>query len=138
MRFSNNGPPIPDKLPQARDEGRAAFLCGAGVSRARARLPDFFGLAESVIPKLGVLPDSDARKALKKAKEIGGELDVTGLISTDRVFPLLEREFTATDIHSAAAKCLAPATDADRSAHKILLRLARTTSGKLQMVTTNF
>jgi hypothetical protein len=114
------------------------FFCGAGVSRARAGLADFFGLAASVIQKLGAPEDCDASKVLRKAEEVGKELDVTGLISADRVFSLLERDFTTLDIQSAVAKSLATAADVDRSAHEILLRLARTPSGKTQLVTTNF
>src|SRR5688572_29693341 len=47
MRFAADGPDIPDDLLIARDEGRVVFFCGAGVSRARARLPSFFELAQS-------------------------------------------------------------------------------------------
>jgi hypothetical protein len=138
MRFLGDGPSLPDTLLRARDEGRVVFFCGAGVSRARAGLADFFGLAASVIRELGAPEDCDASKVLRKAKEVGEELDVTGLISADRVFSLLERDFTTLDIQSAVAKSLAPAADVDRSAHEILLRLARTPSGKTQLVTTNF
>ena len=70
MRFTENGPSIPDALLHARDEGRVVFFCGAGVSRARADLPDFLGLAESVISELGISSDSDACKVLNKAKEL--------------------------------------------------------------------
>lgn len=138
MRFMEGGPSLPDKLLRARDEGRVVFFCGAGVSRARAGLADFFGLAASVIQKLGALEDSDACKVLRKAREIGEELDVTGLISADRVFSLLERDFTTSDIQSAVAQSLAPASKVDRSAHEILLRLALTPAGRTQLVTTNF
>ena len=54
MRFLANGPSIPDELLEARDQGRVVFFCGAGVSRARAKLPDFFGLAEKVVERLRV------------------------------------------------------------------------------------
>ncbi len=138
MRFTENGPSIPDSLLHARDEGRVVLFCGAGVSRARAGLPDFFGLAESVICKLGVTSESYACKVLNKARELETELDVTGLMSADRVFSLLEREFTTADIQSAVAECLTPRPDVDRSAHEILLRLARTPSGQTRIVTTNF
>ena len=107
MRFSESGPKIPDALLRARDEGRVVFFCEAGVSQARAGLADFFGLAESVIRRLGAPEECDASKVLRKAKEIGKELDVTGLISADRVFSLLERDFTTLDIQSAVAKSLA-------------------------------
>ncbi|MDC0273976.1 SIR2 family protein [Planctomycetaceae bacterium] len=138
MRFRENGPSIPDALLQARDEGRVVFFCGAGISQAKAGLPDFFGLAEAVIRELGVPPESDACKVLKKAKELGEELDVTGLISADRVFSLMEREFDSTDIQSAVAKCLTPQEGVNRSAHSTLLRLARSPDGKTRIVTTNF
>ena len=49
MRFLKDGPPVPDDLLFARDEGRVIFFCGAGVSRARAGLSDFFGLADDVL-----------------------------------------------------------------------------------------
>lgn len=138
MRFTENGPSIPDALLQARDEGRVVFFCGAGISRARAKLPDFFGLAESVIRELGVPSDNHACKVLRKAQELGKELDVTGLISADRVFSLLERDFEPTVIQSMVARCLTPVPDVDRSAHELLRRLARTSTGKTQIVTTNF
>lgn len=138
MRFIADGPAIPDPLLRARDEGRVVFFCGAGVSRARAGLPDFFGLARSVIHELNALDSSDACKVLNKAEEVGNELDVTGLISADRVFSLLERDFTRLDIQSSVAKSLAPTANVDRSAHDVLLRLARTPTGKTRLVTTNF
>ena len=84
MRFLDNGPSIPDDLLIARDESRVVFFCGAGVSRARAKLPDFFGLANNVIQQLGVSADSPACKILKEANEIGNRTGVTGLISADR------------------------------------------------------
>ncbi len=138
MRFIENGPSIPDELLNARDEGRVVFFCGAGVSQARAGLPDFFGLAEAVIRELGVPDGSDVRKVLNKAREIGDELSVTGLISADRVFGLLEREFTVADIQAAVARSLAPKEETDLSAHRLVLRLAATPESKTQLVTTNF
>ena len=91
MRFIENGPSIPDELLNARDEGRVVFFCGSGVSRARAGLPDFFGLADAVLRELRVSEDSDARWLLEKASQLGEERNVPGLISADRVFGLLER-----------------------------------------------
>lgn len=46
MRFLADGPDMPDELLTARDEGRVVFFCGAGVSRARAGLPNFYELAD--------------------------------------------------------------------------------------------
>ena len=75
MRFFQNGPSIPDDLLTARDEGRVVFFCGAGVSRARVGLSDFFNLAEKVIQRLGVPKDSPTLKILKEAKEIEVSVD---------------------------------------------------------------
>ena len=49
MKFIESGPDIPDELLLALDEGRVVFFCGAGVSRANAKLPDFFDLAGQVM-----------------------------------------------------------------------------------------
>ncbi len=58
MRFVADGPIFPDELLTARDEGQVLFFCGAGVSRARAQLPDFYGLADKVVDALNAAPDS--------------------------------------------------------------------------------
>ena len=58
MRFFADGPSIPDELLTARDQDRVVFFCGAGVSRAKANLPDFFGLARQVTEALGVTADA--------------------------------------------------------------------------------
>lgn len=138
MQFIKNGPSIPGELLIARDEGRVVFFCGAGVSRARARLPDFFGLADSVTQALGVPADNPVRKILKEASEIDRRTGVSGLISADRVFGILERDFLAPDIELEVAKALQPPPDVDLSAHRILLDLATTPEGKMRLVTTNF
>ncbi|MFH1980981.1 MAG: SIR2 family protein [Pseudomonadota bacterium] len=138
MRFLKDSPSIPDALLIARDEGRVVFFCGAGVSRARAGLPDFFGLADDVINKLGVPTDNPACKILNEAREIDNRTGVSGLISADRIFGLLERDFLVRDIEAAVAEALHPAEDVGLSAHQILLDLATTPEGKVQLVTTNF
>lgn len=138
MRFLKDGPTIPDNLLIARDEGRVVFFCGAGVSRAHAGLSDFFGLADDVIHTLGVPTDNPACKILNEARVIDKRTGVSGLISADRIFGLLERDFLVRDIEAAVAEALHPAEDVDLSAHQILLDLATTPEGKVQLVTTNF
>lgn len=138
MRFFENGPAIPDDLLIARDEDRVVFFCGAGVSRAYAGLPDFFGLAENVIQTLGVPADNPASKILNEAREIDKRTGISGLISADRIFGLLEREFLSRDIESAVANALKPKEDVDLSAHRILLELATSREGMVRLVTTNF
>ena len=138
MRFIANGPSIPDELLLARDQGRVVFFCGAGVSRAKAKLPDFFELATTVTRALGVQQDDPAMKIIAEAKEIGNRTGVDGLISADRIFGLLERDFLSRDIQEAVANALKPKNSPDLSAHKTLLRLATTREGLVRLVTTNF
>ncbi len=133
MRFLSDGPSIPDELLTARYEGRVVFFCGAGISMARAKLPSFFGLADKVIDKLGVPTGHPIFKILNLARSVE-----SGLISVDRVFGLLERQFLSRDIHRAVAKALQPAPEADLTAHRILLHLATSSEGKIRLVTTNF
>jgi hypothetical protein len=138
MRFLANGPSIPDDLLIARDEGRVVFFCGAGVSRARAGLSDFFELAKTVIATLGVSPDHPAGRLVQEAREIGSRTGISGLISADRVFGLLEREFLARDIEDAVAKALRPKAEVDLSAHRIMIDLATGPDRRVRLVTTNF
>lgn len=134
MRFVANGPFIPKDLLIGRDEGRVVFFCGAGVSRARAGLVDFVGLAKEVLNDLGVGPEEPPSLLLKEVREVAG---IT-LTSADRVFGLLEATFSPLDIERAVAKALRPKPKVDLSAHEILLDLATTREGKTRLVTTNF
>ena len=136
MRFLADGPSIPDELLVARDEGRVIFfLCGAGVSRARAGLTDFFGLAQRVVETLGVISDSPAKTLIEAAREIDSITGITGLISADRVFGLLERELPVRDIQAAVAESLKPGAGADLSAHRIMLDLATGPDRKVRIST---
>lgn len=134
MRFIAGGPSIPDELLLARDQGRVIFFCGAGVSRAKANLPDFFGLAAAVTHALGVKPDDPARKIISEVVEVARRTGVDGLISADRIFGLLERDFLPRDIEAAVARALTPPQAADTSAHETLVRLATTREGIVRIV----
>ncbi|MCG6158322.1 SIR2 family protein [Rubinisphaera margarita] len=129
MRFVENGPSIPDELLTARDEGRVVFFCGAGVSRAKAGLPDFFGLLDRVLQSLGASKDSESRVLYETTKTT---------ISADSIFGALEADFDTVDIQNAVAAALRPSKNADVSAHDCLIRLARTPSSEIKLVTTNF
>lgn len=137
MRFIDNGPSIPDELLLARDQGRVVFFCGAGVSLAKAELPDFFGLTEKVIKSLGVTSDSPVHKVLEHAWEVQEKTNVPGLISADRLFGLLEREFYRSDIEKAVAEALR-SDNPDLTAHQVMIDLATTPTGLVRLVTTNF
>ena len=141
MRFFENGPAIPDELLHARDEGWVVFFCGAGVSRAKAGLPDFFGLAKKVMETLGVQADSPARKLLEEACNVEAQTGVAGVIAADRIFGLLERDFPPNSIEEAVASALRlddEDNEPDLTAHRIILDLATTREGLVHIVTTNF
>ena len=138
LRFLPEGPSIPDELLVARDEGRVVFFCGAGVSLARARLTDFLGLTKKVTDQLAVAPNSPTRRLIEAIEKFPPIPQVGSLVSADRVFGLIEREFTQRDIYAAIASCLRPAGTPDLTAHKILLDLAKGPDGRTRLVTTNF
>ena len=138
MRFLADGPSIPTELLIARDEGRVVFFCGAGVSRARAGLSGFFGLARKVTEILGVSPEEPPSRIIEEAQETERRTGIGGLIPADRVFGLLERSFVVKDIEAAVAKALQPISDVNLSAHRIMLDLATGPDGRVRLVTTNF
>jgi hypothetical protein len=138
LRFLADGLSLPDELLTARDEGRVLFFCGAGISRENAKLPDFFGLARAVLAKLRALPDSPASKLVEASQNLGAISGVGSVIATDRIFGLLEQDFSVPLIERAVGDVLRPSADVDLRAHRILLDLCRTTDGKVRLVTTNF
>ena len=138
MRFLAGGPALPDNLLNARDQGQAIFFCGAGVSRAKANLPDFYGLADLVVDILHVAPDSPARRLIAVAKSQEHIAGIGGLVPADLVFAALEREFPIEEVRAAVATVLRPTAHVDLSAHRTVLDLARDLSGVTRLVTTNF
>jgi hypothetical protein len=79
VRFLASGPSIPDQLLVARDEGRVIFFCGAGVSRARAGLADFFGLANQVLDDLETGGQTPTRRFFEAAKRVETETGISGV-----------------------------------------------------------
>ncbi len=138
MRFITTGPSIPDDLLVARDEGRVVFICGAGISRARAHLPDFNQLTRRVVDTLGATAQDPARKLLDHEEAIERITGVAGIVSADRIFGFLERDFSVDEIENAVARALTPIALPDLSAHQIMLDLAKLPDGRTRIVTTNF
>ena len=138
MRFVEHGPSIPDELLIARDEGRVVLFCGSGVSVARANLPDFLGLSQIVMDSLGIPKDHKAAVLFREAIKLSKSIDFPGIISADRFFSQLEVDFPEDVIAKEVTKAIKPNEDADISAHKILMDLAKTPEGRLRLVTTNF
>ena len=137
MRFFENGPNIPDELLTARDLGDVIFFCGAGVSQHQAKLPGFAALADEIVDSLGSARESPARRLLAKVKELGSMAGVGGLVATDRIFGLLQREFESVDIRADIAAAIKPKPGYQLGAHRTLIDLA-TRQGRTRLVTTNF
>ena len=138
MRFIEDGPDIPDELLLALDEGKVMFFCGAGVSLAKAKLPNFSELTQTVLTQLGVSKSDPARKIFRSMSKIDKQTGITGLISFDRVFSELEKDFSREAIEPIVAKALKRPNPLNFTAHRILLDLSTTKSGKTRLVTTNF
>lgn len=122
MRFLPDGPVIPSHLLSQRNEGNVIFFCGAGISR-RAGLPDFAGLTQKVVDKLG------SEKALEAIERGDG---------SDRVFNLLVREFGQHEIDREIYAALKAKRKPDLTCHQMILDLSKGVDGRPQLVTTNF
>lgn len=138
MRFIADGVDIPDELLWAHDEGRVVFFCGAGVSMAKAGLPNFSALTQKVMERLGVQPNDDVRRLYSAAQRIETEEKISGFATADRIFGQLRRTFDDQEIGRAVAQCLVTDEDVDLSAHRTILKLARLQTGETRLVTTNF
>jgi hypothetical protein len=73
-------------------------------------------LAKSVLHELRVLPESLAQRLLDAAEHVDPIAGVGGILAADRVFGLLEREFSVTDIERAVGAALKPRDKVDLTA----------------------
>ena len=130
MQFVANGPDIPEKLLQAHEEGRAVFFCGAGISY-NAGLQDFKWLVDEIYDECGTAKEEIEDSACQN------EL-------YDRTLNLLENRLPGQrkgrKMRKAIARVLRPDMNADKATdtHGALLQLARTRTGAIRLVTTNF
>lgn len=128
MQFVANGPEIPNELLQAHEDGKVIFFCGAGISYP-AGLPGFAGLVQSIYQSIGT-DFSDIEKEAFEKQQFDATLD------------LLERRLPGqrSDVRRALAQSLKPnlrLKNATRT-HEAILSLARTRTGVMRLVTTNF
>lgn len=128
MRFSPDGPDIPDELLEQRDQGNVVFFCGAGISRP-AGLPGFKELTTSVMEALGADKHSESWKLFQASK---------GQANLDQVFELLQQEYSRNEVEELVSALLKTPRRALLRAHSTILRLSRTSSGRSRVVTTNF
>lgn len=99
--------------------------------------PISLDLPATFLRELGVPVDDPAHKVLNEARALEKRTGASGLISADRIFGLLEREFLVRDIQKAVAKALKPGPGVDLTLPRTLLDLATTREGKTRLVTTN-
>ena len=91
-----------------------------------------------VADRLAVTANSPTRKLIEAIEKFTPIPEVGSLISADRVFGLIEREFSQRDIYAAIAACLKPTDAPDLAAHRTLLDLGKGPDGKTRLITTNF
>ena len=141
MRFVKDGCDIPQDLLDAYLKGEVVFFCGAGVSKAKAKLPDFTELTKKVLDELHIPEDDKIYKLLDfiidKKNQQQTLMGYSGLISVDKIFSYLERDYSEIEIRLKVCTALKPTHDVDLSAHSIMLKLANH-NNKLKLVTTNF
>jgi SIR2-like domain len=122
MRFLADGPDIPIELLEDQRAGKVLFFCGAGISQ-KAGLPDFYGLTDSLLSRLG---SQDAMIAFTEKQ------------SLDRVFGELVREFGRDEVELEIFSTLKIGHKAFAGHHETILKLSCGPSGNPQIVTTNF
>lgn len=134
MKFCATGPDIPDDLLWQRDAGNTVFVCGSGVSTARAGLPGFVELASQVMDQLRVPDNHSARDILR----ISQDPNRSDTVPMDQLFGDLERDYYISEIEDSISNILSPQVCVDTSCHKIISDLAKTPDNKIRLVTTNF
>jgi SIR2-like domain len=130
VRFFEQGADIPEELIHAVNDGRAIFLCGAGVSR-RANLPMFGELTSQIYARLQESSEGEA-----------AEHNAMQKYEYDRALRSLEKRTrlpqTRSLVREATADLLrAPANDFFPD-HLALLQLSRDADGRPRLLTTNF
>ena len=141
MRFSEEGPIIPDELIAEQERGRVLFVCGAGVSMT-VGLPSFGKLVSGTYGRLGedwrmhpaehavMSPDGILRgqfdqglNSLERRLAAGNPRNAR--LIQGRIRRAVEEELSVSDI-------------ADVSAHRVLLSLSVGADGMPRLLTTNF
>jgi len=128
VQFIQNGPDIPEALLQAHEEGRVVFFCGAGISYP-AGLPGFKGLVDKIYHAAGTQRNAIEDRAYQRGQY-------------DAALDLLEKRLPGqrSAVRTALMQVLKPKLrlKGATQTHEALLQLARSRSGVVRLVTTNF
>lgn len=138
MRFTENGPNIPDTLLEKCDHGKVVFFCGAGVS-LNSKLPDFIRLTEQVMEFFSPPEDSEVHKAFTPWLQSDGHLSHPK-VPLDQIFHMLYQDYGRDQVNRKVAKILSEFEPSGSRAkeHGIIKRLSRNVDGSPKVVTTNF
>jgi hypothetical protein len=118
MRFSEQGPDIPEELIEGSLRGDIVFICGAGVSKSKANLPLFDELVSNIYTRLD------------EARTEGEEVAFQNSRFEETLGALSRRLADPRRMLRAVAEELEARDDADLSAHDTLLGLSRNLEGK--------
>lgn len=135
MRFTENGPSIPDRLLVERDQGNVVFLCGAGVSYP-AGFPDFKKLTEFVLDDLGVPAEDNSRQMFDRWSL--PDADTSSAPSFDQIFNEIYQNYPSGEVDFRISKRLKTKPKTNKKYHEAILRLAMGPDNKYRLVTTNF
>lgn len=124
LRFSDDGPELPDGLIDDLLRGDAVFLCGAGVSLPQ--LPGFRQLALDIFGELDVPPSAAEQAAIN-----GGRFE-------EALGSLARRLADPSAMTAKAAELLRVPDRPDLANHRTVLRLSRSIDNRIAVVTTNF
>ena len=143
MRFSDDGPDVPNELIQLQRQGDVAFVVGAGISK-RADLPLFEELTRLIYQAAREpLPGEPLSLAGK------GEIDAFQAKEWDRALGLLERRVSfrnpqlpdslhLTRVRQEAENLLNYKPGSKLDAHSAILNISRDGHGRPRLITTNF
>ena len=135
MRFSTNGPSIPDVLLERCDAGRVVFLCGAGVS-LNSGMPKFCELTKHVIDFFDPPENSEIMRAFSPWQAD----PPAGIVPLDQIFNLLHQEYGRDEVNVLVTERLRVSPE-EKSAgyeHSLMKRISSNQNGIPQIVTTNF
>jgi SIR2-like domain len=120
--------PVPISYPQAHEDGRVVFFCGAGISFP-AGLPGFRGLVDKLYARLGATPSPAEKAAIKRGQ-------------FDTAIGLLEQDYPGrrAAVRPHIAEILTPNFSKPQAivTHEALLTLGRSREGRYRLITTNF
>lgn len=136
MRYTRNGPDIPESLLQAQTSGKLVLFCGAGVSK-EVGLPTFSELTKHILDTFHADKDSPAMKYFNT----WADSSTSGHnVPFDSIFTDLHNVFGEKEVNDEIAKHLVTLeSKVTRLTHfSDILDISTSTQREFSVVTTNF